>query len=130
FGWKPYVFTPENPSYPIIDESLVKNVPPEAEIVHYPIWEPYDAFKKLSSVFDGKKKAVQSGTSMVSAKRTSIFQRVSTWIRANWFVPDPRVFWVKPSSQFLQEYLQKNNIRHIITTGPPHSMHLIGYALK
>src|SRR6478735_7268462 len=88
FGWKPYVFTPENPSYPIIDESLVKNVPAEAEIVRYPIWEPYDAFKKLSSVFDGKKKGVQSGTSMVSAKRTSVFQKVSTWIRANWFVPD------------------------------------------
>jgi glycosyltransferase involved in cell wall biosynthesis len=130
FGWKPYVFTPENPSYPIIDESLVRNVPPEAEIVRYPIWEPYDAFKKLSSVFDGNKKGVPSGTSMVSAKRMSAFQKVSTWIRANWFVPDPRVFWVKPSSQFLQEYLKKNHITHIITTGPPHSMHLIGYALK
>src|SRR4030095_12020460 len=56
FGWKPYVFTPENPSYSIIDESLVKDVPPEAEVIRYPIWEPYDAFSKLSGIFDGKKR--------------------------------------------------------------------------
>lgn len=130
FGWKPYVFTPENPSYAIRDESLLKDVPLEAEIIRYPIWEPYDAFLKLSSVFDGRKKAASAGTAMVPTKRKTLFQRVSTWIRANLLVPDPRVFWVKPSAIFLQDFIRKEEIRHIITTGPPHSLHLIGYALK
>ncbi|MGC3948653.1 MAG: glycosyl transferase [Chryseolinea sp.] len=130
FGWKPHVFTPENPSYPVIDASLEKDVPAEAVVIRFPIWEPYDAFRKLSSVFDGKKNTRPAGTSMVSAKRTSTFQGVSTWIRANWMVPDPRVFWVKPSAIFLHDYIRKHNIRRVITTGPPHSVHLIGYELK
>jgi hypothetical protein len=49
-GWEPYVFTPENPAFPIRDESLLKDVPPEAEVIHFPIWEPYGAFHKLSRV--------------------------------------------------------------------------------
>lgn len=130
FGWKPFVFTPENPSYPIIDESLTKDVPPEAEVVRYPIWEPYDAFRKLSSVFDGRKQAPATGTAMVTAERKTVFQYVSTWIRANLLIPDPRVFWVKPSAIFLRDFIRKNGITHVITTGPPHSVHLIGYELK
>lgn len=130
FGWKPFVFTPENPSYPVIDESLVKDVPEEAEIVRYPIWEPYDIFRKLSSVFDGKKQSAATGTSMVASSRPTVFQHVSKWIRANMLVPDPRVFWVKPSAIFLHDFIKKNQISHVITTGPPHSVHLIGYELK
>lgn len=130
FGWKPYVFTPENPSYPVIDESLIKDVPPEAEVVRYPIWEPYDAFLKLSSIFDGKRRATAKGTAMVTGKRKTVFQSASTWIRANLLVPDPRLFWVKPSAIYLHDFIRKNNITRIITTGPPHSVHLIGYDLK
>jgi glycosyltransferase involved in cell wall biosynthesis len=130
YGWKPYVFTPENPSYGVRDESLIKDVPQEAEVIRYPIWEPYDAFLKLSSIFDGKKQKGVTGTAMVSTKRKSFFQHVSTWMRANLLVPDPRVFWVKPSVKFLHEFIRRNGIKHVITTGPPHSMHLIGYELK
>ena len=130
FGWTPHVFTPENPSYPVIDKSLENDVPAEAVVVRFPIWEPYDAFRRLSSILDAKKNARPVGTSMVSAKRTSTFQRISTWIRANWLVPDPRVFWVKPSANFLQDYIRKHDIKRVITTGPPHSVHLIGYELK
>ena len=130
FGWKPHVFTPENPSYPVIDGSLVKDVPAEAEVIRFPIWEPYDAFRKLSSLFDGKKNPTPAGTSMVAGKKTTTFQRLSTWIRANWLIPDPRIFWVKPSANFLHDYIRKHDIRRVITTGPPHSVHLIGYDLK
>ncbi|MFT7251945.1 MAG: glycosyltransferase involved in cell wall biosynthesis, partial [Flavobacterium sp.] len=52
------------------------------------------------------------------------------WIRGNMFIPDARIFWVKPSVKFLQKYIQENNIETIITTGPPHSVHLIGLGLK
>jgi glycosyltransferase involved in cell wall biosynthesis len=52
------------------------------------------------------------------------------WIRGNVFIPDARVFWVKPSVKYLKKYIQENNIETIITTGPPHSLHLIGLDLK
>lgn len=128
FGWEPHVFTPENPSFSVLDESLNKDVPPEAVIVRFPIWEPYDAFFKLASVFGEKKSATPTG--LVTVKKPSLFQRLSTWVRGNVFIPDPRIFWVKPSVRFLQKYLQEQGIDIIVTTGPPHSMHLIGYALK
>lgn len=128
FGWHPYVFTPENPSFAAKDPSLLKDVPPEAEILHFPIWEPYEAFFKLSSLFDSKKTA--QSTTLVAGDKKTFFQKVSTWLRGNLLIPDPRVFWVRPSVRFLNDFLRENEITTIITTGPPHSIHLIGYRLK
>ncbi len=122
YGWKPYVFTPENPSFDLKDESLLKDVPPEAEIVHFPIWEPYSIFNRLSG---GNETNANS-----APKPTTLFKRISIWIRGNIFIPDPRVFWVRPSAKFLGTYLRKHNIQTLVTTGPPHSVHLIGLRLK
>src|SRR3989337_3522866 len=128
FGWQPYIFTPENPSFAIRDESLLKDIPVEAEVIRFPIWEPYEAFFKLSSVL-GKKKASKP-TDLVSMKDQSLFQKISTFVRGNFLIPDPRVFWVRPSVKFLNDFLRDNEINSIVTTGPPHSMHLIGLKLK
>lgn len=128
YGWEPHVFTPENPSFAVIDPSLESDVPAEAEVIRFPIWEPYDAFFKISGWFGAKKQATP--TALVSAENKSVFQAVSTWIRGNFFVPDPRRFWVKPSVKFLSDYLADNHIDTVITTGPPHSVHLIGLKLK
>ena len=128
FGWTPYVFTPENPSFAVRDESLLKDVPSEAEVIKFPIWEPYGAVSRVSSAVGERKSPGQ--TTMVPGKQKSFFQRLTTWIRGNLIIPDPRVFWVRPSVKFLSDFLRDNQIRTIITTGPPHSIHLIGYRLK
>ena len=128
FGWEPHVFTPENPSFAIRDPSLEKDVPPEAEVLRLPIWEPYDIFFRLSGMMGSNKQATPA--SLVAAKNQSFFQKVSTWIRGNLFVPDPRVFWIRPSVKFLSDYIHHNRIKVVITTGPPHSIHLIGLRLK
>jgi glycosyltransferase involved in cell wall biosynthesis len=127
-GVKPYVFTPSNPSFDLRDESLLVDVAAEATVIRFPIWEPYEIFFRLSGIF-GKKKTAKP-TEVVSIKNKSLFQRISTWIRGNLMIPDPRKFWVKPSVRFLENYLNEHQINTIITTGPPHSMHLIGYRLK
>lgn len=126
WGWEPFVFTPENPSFSIRDESLLKDIPTEAEVIRFPIWEPYESFFRLSGVFGKKSKTAD----LVTTKNKSLFQKISTFIRANLLIPDPRVFWVRPSVKFLHDFLRENDIRTIITTGPPHSIHLIGYNLK
>jgi len=128
FGCQPYVFTPENPSFSIRDSSLLKDVPVEAEVIHFPIWEPYESFFKLGNLF--KQRTTSKPTDLVSTSNRSLFQRVSTFIRANFMVPDPRVFWVRPSVKFLHDFLLDNQIETIITTGPPHSLHMIGEKLK
>jgi hypothetical protein len=124
FGYQPYVYTPENPFVEIRDNSLLNDVPVEAEVIKLPIWEPYQLFQKLS----GKKKIKQ--TDFVGTSNRSLVQRISLFIRGNFFIPDARVFWVRPSVLFLNDFLRSNNIKTIVTTGPPHSMHLIGLRLK
>src|SRR5688572_9799464 len=127
-GWEPYIFTPENPSVTIRDESLLKDVPAEAEVIRFPIWEPYEYFFKISSAMSQQKSG--SAPDLVATKNKSLFQKISTFVRGNFFIPDPRVFWVTPSVKFLHDFLKEREIRTIITTGPPHSLHLIGLKLK
>ncbi|MGO4708671.1 glycosyl transferase family 1 [Chryseobacterium sp. 2TAF14] len=125
FGWKPIIYTPENPSYPLLDESLLKDVPEDLEIVRTKIWEPYQLAEKLNK----SNKKFKAGQFDVGNNQ-SWKSKLSIWVRGNFFIPDARVFWVKPSTQFLEQYLKINNIETIVTSGPPHSMHLIGLNLK
>jgi Glycosyltransferase len=127
FGVTPFVFTPENPSFDLRDESLMKDVPNEAEVIHFPIWEPYDLFNRVGGAL-GQKGA--KSTEVVTVKKGGGFKEVTTWMRGNLIIPDPRVFWVKPSVRFLQDFIRDNEIDTMVTTGPPHSVHLIGYKLK
>lgn len=125
FGWKPIIYTPENPSYPLLDESLLKDVPENLEIVKTKIWEPYQLAEKLNK----SNKKFKAGQFDVG-KNQSWKSKLSIWVRGNFFIPDARVFWVKPSVQFLEKYLKENRIDVVVTSGPPHSLHLIGLDLK
>ena len=125
FGWKPAIFTPENPSYPLIDETLENEVPKDLEIIKAKIWEPYQLAEKLNK----SNKKFKAGQFDVGQNQ-SWKSKLSIWVRGNFFIPDARVFWVKPSVKFLKKYLTENHFDAFVTTGPPHSMHLIGLALK
>ena len=125
FGWEPIIYTPENPSYPLLDESLLKDVPKNIKVVKTNIWEPYQIAEKLS-----KSNKKFKGGQFDVGQNQSWKSKLSIWIRGNFFIPDARVFWVKPSIQFLTKYIQEHQIETIVTTGPPHSMHLIGLGLK
>ena len=122
FGIEPVVYTVENPKYPILDESLAKDIPQGIEVLRLPIWEPNNLI-----AFFGKKKTESAG---FINPNPSLFGKILQYIRANYFIPDARKFWVKPSTDYLKKYLKLNKIDVVITTGPPHSMHLIGLNLK
>ncbi len=126
FGIEPIVYIPKNPTYPLLDENLVKEVSDKATIISQPIFEPYGFASFLSK---NKTKKISSGI-IPNKKKQSFVERTLLWIRGNMFIPDARIFWVKPSIKFLQKYIMENNIETIITTGPPHSVHLIGLGLK
>lgn len=125
FGWEPIIFTPENPEFDLKDESLIKDISSDLEVLKFPIWEPFGVYKKIFKKKDKLKQGI-----VIEKAQMSIMDKISVWIRANLFIPDPRRFWVKPSVDFLTSYIQDQNIDLVITTGPPHSMHLIGLNLK
>ncbi|MBP4140067.1 glycosyltransferase family 4 protein [Flavobacterium geliluteum] len=126
FGFQPIVYVPENPTYPIIDEGLVSEISPKAIIIKNKIMEPY----QLASVFSkNKTKKISSGI-FPQKKKQTFLDKTFLWVRGNLFIPDARVLWVKPSVSFLEKYIKENNIDTIVTSGPPHSLHLIGLDLK
>ncbi|MBV1922814.1 MAG: glycosyltransferase family 4 protein [Flavobacteriaceae bacterium] len=125
FGIEPIVYTPENPHYPLVDNHILNEVPKGIEVIKQPIKEPY-RFAQLFS----KKKTKQISSGIITKKQASIVERVMLWVRGNYFIPDARIGWVKPSVKYLKEYISLNSIDAVITTGPPHSMHLIGLDLK
>ena len=134
-GWEPVIYTPENPEYTAIDHTLEAEIPHTVEIIRRPITEPYNLYRKLMGKgASTDMKTLTAGASggavtEISSGKKSFKQRLSLWIRGNLFVPDPRVGWVKPSVRFLKKYLAEHPVDVIVTTGPPHSMHLIGQRL-
>ena len=134
-GWQPVIYTPENPEYTAIDHTLEAEIPHTVEIIRRPITEPYNLYRKLMGKgASTDMKTLTAGASggavtEISSGKKSFKQRLSLWIRGNLFVPDPRVGWVKPSVRFLKKYLAEHPVDVIVTTGPPHSMHLIGQRL-
>jgi len=127
FGWQPIVFTPKIQNAPASDKSLLKDISPDLEVIRTPIWEPYSWYR----FFTGRKKEENLGAAFASKKgKNKLLESISNWIRSNFFIPDARKFWIKPSVKFLRNFLENHHIDVIVTTGPPHSMHLIGLRLK
>ena len=126
FNIKPIVYCPKNPAYPIFDYSLYRDLSDELTVLKHPINEPV---KVLSKFFRDKINNYSKGI-IPKVNKQSLLDRLLIFIRGNFFVPDSRIFWVRPSVKYLSNYLSNNQIDTIITTGPPHSIHLIGMELK
>ncbi|WP_297761614.1 glycosyltransferase family 4 protein [uncultured Muriicola sp.] len=124
-GVEPILYIPKDPHYPIKDNSLIKEVPEGLTIYQNAIWEPY---KLASLISSNKTSRISSG--IIKSKKQSLLERIFLWVRGNFFIPDARTFWVKPSIQFLTDIIDKEQIQTVITSGPPHSLHLIGMGLK
>lgn len=117
------VYCPEDAAWPIIDPKLNDQVSPSLKIIRRKILEPHK--------YLGKKNNPNVGGGLTAKKKQSIVQKLIIWTRGNLFIPDARVFWINPSVRFLEKYLKNHpEIDTLITTGPPHSLHVIGRNLK
>jgi glycosyltransferase involved in cell wall biosynthesis len=127
FNWEPIIYTVSNGEFPELDYFLVNEIPVGIKIFKTRIWEPYSIYK----FFTGKKKGVGIHRNTIkSGKKISIAERISLWIRGNLFIPDTRCFWIKASVSFLQKKTKDEKFDAIISTGPPHSNHLIAFELS
>jgi glycosyltransferase involved in cell wall biosynthesis len=122
FGWEPVIYTPENPEAPAIDNSLEKDVPKGISIIKRPIVEPYSIYKRFVGMKPGDK--VNAGF-LQEKEKPGLAEGFAVWLRGNFFIPDARRFWIRPSVKYLVNYLSDNPVDAIVSTGPPHSMHLI-----
>ncbi len=121
--WKLHVYAPEDAAWPMMDPALEKEVAPEVTVIRRKIFEPHKLI--------GKSNNPNKGGGITKQKKSSWLQELIIWTRGNIFIPDARVFWIKPSIRFLKKYLTEHpEIDTLISSGPPHSMHLIARALK
>ncbi|MBV6473793.1 MAG: hypothetical protein JPMHGGIA_02088 [Saprospiraceae bacterium] len=124
YGWEPVVYTVENGEYPYLDPGLAALVPEGVEIIRRRIWEPYSWFRRMR----GRGGHIDP-TVLGSGGAGGWRQALAIWVRGNLLIPDPRCFWIGPSVRTLQFYLKAHPVDAIVSTGPPHSMHLIGLKL-
>jgi glycosyltransferase involved in cell wall biosynthesis len=123
--WTPIVYVPSNPQYDLLDEDNLRQIPPEIQVLKKPILEPFRLFKWLS----GRRKTDAANPVYLSHKKKSFIDRLSIWIRGNFFIPDARCLWIKPSVRFLLRYLKENPVDAILTDGPPHTNTVIAMRL-
>ena len=103
---------------------MADQVDTDLKVISHPITEISKFLPKFEFL-----KSARAGNISIPANQ-SFFQKVFFFIRGNLFIPDMKIFWKNSSVNFLSDYISKNNIDAIVTTGPPHSVHLIGLELK
>ena len=126
YGWEPVIYTPSNPEQLAVDESLLAEVPEGITVLKRRISEPYALYRKL---FGSSAKEKGTGVNPLNQQKKTFKQRLAVFLRGNLFFPDPRAGWVGPSVKYLKKYLSEHPVDTVVTTGPPHSMHLIGLRL-
>ena len=125
FGWNPVVYTVEADDSIGGDNSLLEEVRNDTEIIRSTIFEPHGIYAFITGQ---KGKSKYSG--FITKKKTGFAYKLSLFIRSNFFIPDARMFWIKPSIKTLKNWLKDNKVDAIISTGPPHSTHMIAMGIK
>ncbi len=118
YEWEPIIYTAKDAQYPYLDSSNFKHIPEGITVLKRKILEPFNLFK----LFSGRKKtSVLTNPVQVRDKKQKFVDKLSIWIRGNFFIPDARSLWIKPSVRYLSKYLKENKIDAILSDGPPHT---------
>ena len=110
FDIEPVIYTVDNPGYAINDKSLINEIPNSIETLRQPIFEP----NSILNFFGTKTNKESAG---FLNPNPNFIGKIIQYIRANYFIPDARKFWMKPSVKFLSNYLENFNQR--CTPEPP-----------
>ena len=126
FGVEAIVLTvdPAVASYPQVDESLCADVPSSLKVYTTKTKEILSLYKRVSP-----KREVPYG-GFANEPNPTLLQKISRFIRGNFFLPDPRRGWNKYALAKAKEIIESEGITTVITTSPPHSTQLIGLELK
>lgn len=128
FGWQPMVFAPEPSDSDLVDDSLFVDVASDQQVVRFPVPAPSPTYTLAAKLLIGDHELFAGSRRPHSEDWTSK-QQLFAWIHDNMLIPDARAPWVDPAVSFLTDYLINAKVSVVLSTGPPHSMHLVGQAL-
>jgi hypothetical protein len=123
-GHNPVVITTQNGDYPQIDNSLLDLIPKNLKVIKTTSVNYGSAFR----IFTGERKLPYGN--MTTTQKDSIIKKIFFWIRMNLIVPDARIGWFPFAYRAAKKEVRLHKFDLVVTTGPPHSSHIIGYFLK
>ena len=126
-GYEPVVLTVDEKlaSYKFTDKSFEEKVK-HIRSVKTHSREPFGLYSRMIGA--KRQEAIPLGFSGES--NPGLRKKIGRFIRGNFFIPDARVGWVRPALNAARKLLRQEKFQCIVTTGPPHSAHLIGLRLK
>lgn len=124
-GFDVTVLTTQDGDYIIKDESLLNKIPANVKV--FRTFTP--TMSKLWKTINSDGTSLPYG-SLSTTKSMSVSKRLMFWIRLNLIIPDVRIIWNPFAKRKAIKLCKENDYDWIITTGPPHSTHLIGLYLK
>jgi len=116
-----HVIHPENASYYQIDDSLSSIIPDGVTLHPLPIKDITRLVKRVPKM---------GAEGNIKSESKGLMSGVSKWLRANLFIPDPKVNWVNPVTKFALELHADHQYDLLFTNGTPHSVHLAGMSIK
>ncbi|MBW6513406.1 MAG: glycosyl transferase [Candidatus Syntrophosphaera sp.] len=124
-GFEVTVLTTRSGDYPYLDDSLLAEIPPEVKVLrsHAP------SSGKIWKLLMGRNSSLPHGN-LGSMKNAGLRHKIIVWLRLNLVIPDLRKAWNPSAYKTAVEHLRHNPTDIVITTGPPHSTHLLGLKLK
>jgi glycosyltransferase involved in cell wall biosynthesis len=125
FGWEPIVYAPLNAQYEFLDDTNFNDIPQGITVLKHPIIEPFNLFKKVS----GRKPTDSQNPVYLTHRKKSLIDRFAIWARGNFFIPDARCLWIRPSVRVLSAYLKQHKVDAIFSDGPPHTNTVIAMRL-
>ena len=130
FGVEPAVLTVDDGAFPHTDAALGADVPAATEVRRAPSLDPLRLYATLKGQPAGT--AVPVGS---LGDAGSWGEQAARFIRANVFLPDARIGWVPYAARAARRWVDEAQAEGrpfgaVLTSGPPHSCHLVGLALK
>jgi len=122
FGWQPIILTVENPDCPVIDDSLLNDIPPECKVYKTKAIEPFELYKKIT----GKNKSDKIPSDVLAnSKNLTFAEKIARWIRINLFIPDAKIGWKYYAIKKAKRIIEQEKIDIIFSTSPPQTVALI-----
>jgi len=126
FGFQTFVLTVNKVDYPDLDFSLIEKIPSETKVIKTKYWTPFGIYRKIT----GRKSDEKIPVAFIKDNHKSIAERISVFLRLNFFLPDAKVGWLPFAVNEGKKLIKSEKIDVVISSGPPHTTHLIAKSLK
>lgn len=126
FGYQTFVLTVDKVDYPDLDFTLIDKIPADTQIIKTKYWTPFGIYRKIT----GRKSDEKIPVAFIKDNHKSLAERISVFLRLNVFLPDAKIGWLPFAIREGKKLIQKEKIDVILSSGPPHTTHLIAKSLK